>query len=46
MYNVTSEVSQGSYLAPLLFNIYINDINDINSNILLFADDAKLFRIV
>lgn len=43
MYNVTSEVPQGSYL---LFNIYINDINDINSNILLFADDAKLFRIV
>lgn len=26
--------------------MYINDISNINSNILLFADDAKLFRII
>jgi len=46
MYNVTSGVPQGSHLAPLLFNTYINDISNINSNILLFADDAKIFRFV
>jgi hypothetical protein len=46
IYSITSEVSQDSHLAHLLFSIYINDIYDINSNILLFADDVKLFRIV
>jgi len=46
MYNVTLRVSQASQLAPLLFNIYINDICNTNSNILLFVDDVKLFRIV
>jgi hypothetical protein len=45
MYDITSDVPQGSHLTHLLFNIYINDIHDINSNILLFADDVKLFGI-
>ena len=52
--NVTSDwtviragVPQGSILGPLLFLLYINDIvNDIGSNIRLFADDTSLFIII
>ena len=44
---IRAGVHQGSILDPLPFLLYINDIvNDIGSNIRLFADDTSLFIIV
>ncbi|KAF2365243.1 Reverse transcriptase domain [Trinorchestia longiramus] len=42
---VTSGVPQGTVLVPLLFIIYINDLNvGIISKINKFADDSKLYH--
>ena len=37
----------GFCIGPILFLVYINDLDDqLSSNVLKFADDSKLFRVV
>ena len=45
--NINAGILQGSVLGPLLFLVYINDLEEgIKSSVKFFTDDTSLFSIV
>ena len=44
--DVPCEMPRGSYLGPVLFTLFINDLPSLitHSNILMYADDVKIFN--
>ena len=45
--SITSGISQGSVLRPLLFLLYVNDIPDlVLNNFKMFTDDFKIYRAI
>jgi len=45
--DVLGDMPRGSVLGPLLFNIYVNDMPaQVNSSVLQFADDFKMFHVI
>ena len=43
--NINTGIPQSSILGPILFLIYVNDINNCsNLNILCFADDTTAYK--
>ena len=46
--NARQECLRAHYLGPLLFLIFINDITEViyHAQILLYADDVKIFRLM
>lgn len=46
--NISSGVPQGSILGPLLFILYVNDIDRCfqNSHFLMYADDIKIYNVI
>ena len=45
--NVTSEITQGNLLGPIIFVLYINYLpENIVSNVYMFGDNTKIFKTI